>query len=59
MWLKVHLANQSGQDKLSLDERLAWVEENMELVHAAASDPLGDTVSDFVEIVVRRIFFIF
>jgi DNA-directed RNA polymerase len=41
-WLKIHLANMYGVDKVSLDERVQWTEENSERIVAAANDPLGD-----------------
>jgi len=38
-WLKVHLANKIGKDKLPLDERAAYSESIMETVHRCAEDP--------------------
>mmetsp|Transcript_7811 Transcript_7811/g.7267 ORF Transcript_7811/g.7267 Transcript_7811/m.7267 type:complete len:299 (-) Transcript_7811:298-1194(-) len=38
-WLKVHLANKIGQDKLSLKERAHYAESIMETVHRCAQDP--------------------
>jgi DNA-directed RNA polymerase, mitochondrial len=32
-WLKIHLANKIGKDKLPLDERAAYAEEIIEEVH--------------------------
>ena len=42
-WLRVHLANLYGHDKLPLDERAAWAEAELAsgAVEAAASDPLS------------------
>jgi DNA-directed RNA polymerase len=42
-WLKVHCANSYGIDKVAFDERVAWVDEHVELIQATAADPLGDT----------------
>jgi DNA-directed RNA polymerase, mitochondrial len=41
-WLKVHLANTFGVDKVSFAERVEWVEDRMELLLASAIDPLTD-----------------
>ena len=38
-WLKVHLANKIGQDKLPLKDRAAYSESIMEKVHRCAEDP--------------------
>jgi len=40
-WLKIHLANLCGQDKLSFDDRVAFVEEKMENVQDSAARPLN------------------
>ena len=40
-WLKVHLANLAGNDKISFDDRARYTEEHMEKVRAAVNDPLG------------------
>jgi len=42
-WLCVHTANTFGADKLSLDERATFVEENWELFISYAMDPTGNT----------------
>ena len=39
-WLKVHLANLYGNNKISLPEREAWVHENMENVIDCVKNPL-------------------
>jgi len=39
-WLKVHLANQLGHDKVSLDDRAAWVDEHMDEVVRSVEQPL-------------------
>lgn len=39
-WLAIHGANVFGNDKISLDARVAWVEENSEAICAAAEEPL-------------------
>ena len=41
-WLKVHLANKIGQDKLPLIERAAYTDSVMEMVHSCAADPMVD-----------------
>jgi len=38
-WLKVHVANLFDQDKVSFDDRVAWVDENMEMFERIADDP--------------------
>lgn len=45
-WLKVHLANTFGEDKISFDERVAWVDNHHDEIYQAGKDPLG---SDFWE----------
>jgi DNA-directed RNA polymerase len=42
-WLMIHGANCYGVDKVSFDERLAWVQENEDTILACAADPLGQT----------------
>jgi DNA-directed RNA polymerase len=41
-WLKVHLANSFGVDKVALDERVKWADDNMANIHAVAEDPLSN-----------------
>lgn len=41
-WLKVHLANLAGNDKITFDERADFTEQNMENVRAAVEDPFGE-----------------
>lgn len=41
-WLKVHLANLAGNDKMSFDGRAEFTEQNMENVRAAVTDPFGE-----------------
>lgn len=38
-WLKVHLANKFGKDKLPLNERAKFAESIIETVHRVAEDP--------------------
>ena len=38
-WLKVHLANKVGKDKLPIVERAQYAESIMETVHKCAEDP--------------------
>lgn len=40
-WLKIHLSNLMGKDKISLDERAAFIDENIELIRDSVKDPLG------------------
>lgn len=40
-WLAIHGANCFGVDKVSFEERIAWVEENHNDILEAAFDPLG------------------
>lgn len=42
-WLKIHLANSWGLDKVSYDERVRWVDDNMDLIAEAAESPLRGT----------------
>ncbi len=42
-WIKVNLANLMGVDKVSFDDRVAWVDENMSDWRAVAADPHGTT----------------
>jgi DNA-directed RNA polymerase len=39
-WFMIHGANTYGVDKVSLDERIAWVEENHDAIMATAAAPL-------------------
>jgi DNA-directed RNA polymerase len=38
-WLAVHIANSFGYDKCSLDDRVAWVQENEQFILDSAIDP--------------------
>ena len=40
-WLKVHLANFAGADKMSFDDRARFVDERMHLVRESAEDPFA------------------
>ena len=42
-WLKVHTANNWGIDKLSYEERVAWVDDNIKDIYDYAKNPM-DTV---------------
>lgn len=42
-WLKVHTANCFGIDKVSMEERVAWVDTNMPAIKRVAADPLAET----------------
>lgn len=39
-WLKIHLANKMGKDKLSFPERLEFVDAHHDLVIKCAEDPM-------------------
>lgn len=39
-WLAVHTANVWGNDKVSLDDRVQWVDDNMDDILLYASDPM-------------------
>lgn len=41
-WLLVQGANLAGVDKVSFDDRIAWVKEHHEQIMSCASEPLGD-----------------
>jgi DNA-directed RNA polymerase, mitochondrial len=42
-WLKVHLANLAGKDKMTFDGRAKFIDENLDHVRASAADPFeGD-----------------
>jgi len=41
-WLKVHLANLAGADKMSFEKRAEFTEKHMDSVRAAVMDPLGE-----------------
>eukprot|EP00957_Ditylum_brightwellii_P162818 12398422-Ditylum_brightwellii.AAC.1 len=41
-WLKVHLANLAGADKMSFDDRAGFTEKNMKSVRAAVTNPFGE-----------------
>ncbi|KAJ2581683.1 DNA-directed RNA polymerase, partial [Coemansia sp. RSA 1836] len=43
-WLKIHLANLFGKDKLSHDERLDFVNSNIDNIMASADNPVPDTL---------------
>lgn len=38
-WLKIHLANKWGKDKLPLNDRALYAESMMEIVDRVAEDP--------------------
>ena len=40
-WLKVHLANFAGKDKMSFDDRANYVDDNIENVRECARDPFS------------------
>jgi DNA-directed RNA polymerase len=42
-WLKVHIANRYGYDKVSYDDRVAWVDDQKAILLATAAAPLDHT----------------
>lgn len=42
-WLKIHLANKIGKDKLPLDDRVAYIDSIIDEVHKCAEDPWNNT----------------
>ncbi|KAL0490868.1 mitochondrial DNA-directed RNA polymerase [Acrasis kona] len=40
-WLKIHLANLCGQDKVGLEERVDYVDRNIDLIKDSADQPLN------------------
>lgn len=42
-WLKVHVANTYGYDKVSFEARARWTEEHEDLILSIAAHPLDDT----------------
>lgn len=40
-WLKVHLANFAGKDKMTFDDRAAFVDENMDKIRESVRDPFA------------------
>lgn len=40
-WLKVHLANLAGKDKMTFDERAKFVDAHLHVVRESAMDPFG------------------
>jgi DNA-directed RNA polymerase, mitochondrial len=41
-WLKVHLANFAGKDKMSFEKRAAYIDDNMENVKASVANPFSE-----------------
>ncbi|CUA90961.1 Mitochondrial DNA-directed RNA polymerase [Chelatococcus sambhunathii] len=41
-WLAIHGANTYGYDKVSLEDRITWVEERSSLIESVAADPWGE-----------------
>ncbi len=39
-WLKIHLANKMGKDKLAFEDRIAFVEDNYSQIEKIIQDPL-------------------
>jgi DNA-directed RNA polymerase len=45
-WLKVHLCNLFGNNKIAFDDRAAWTEEHLREIHACVANPFGDHDDD-------------
>ena len=41
-WLKVHLANFCGKDKMSFDDRAEYIDDNMEKVRMSVDNPFSE-----------------
>lgn len=39
-WLKIHTANLMGKDKASIEDKLAFIESNIDLIHKFAEAPM-------------------
>lgn len=42
-WLKIHLANKMGKDKMSLEDRADYVDANIDMIIKCADDPMVNT----------------
>lgn len=40
-WLKIHTANCAGVDKVSIDDRVKWFDDNIDKIKSVGSDPLA------------------
>ncbi len=47
-WLKIHCANTYGNDKISFDERINWVNKNIEKIKNIALDPINN-LQDWIQ----------
>lgn len=41
-WLKIHTANLMGKDKAPLQDKIIFIDENIEKIHRFAANPLSD-----------------
>jgi DNA-directed RNA polymerase len=41
-WLMIHGANLFGHDKVGFDDRIKWVDENLDAIQRVALDPLAN-----------------
>jgi DNA-directed RNA polymerase len=41
-WLKIHISNTYGNDKLSYEDRIEWVDNNLSTIIKVANDPMGN-----------------
>lgn len=39
-WLKIHLANKMGKDKMSMADRQIFVDQNIDMIIRCADDPI-------------------
>ena len=42
-WLKIHLANKMGRDKLVMDDRAAWTDSELPMIYRITDDPVSNT----------------
>jgi DNA-directed RNA polymerase len=42
-WLKIHLCNLFGNNKISQQDRITWADSNLHRIRASAADPLGSS----------------
>jgi DNA-dependent RNA polymerase len=40
-WMLIHIANCAGKDKLSLDARVSWAQDNMDFIKQVAAEPVS------------------
>eukprot|EP00759_Apiculatamorpha_spiralis_P000727 PhF_6_TR1032/c0_g1_i1/m.2097/K10908/POLRMT, RPO41; DNA-directed RNA polymerase, mitochondrial len=43
-WLQIHAANMYGHTKMTYDNRVLWIQENMDLIQQTVENPFGSTI---------------